>query len=59
MILGADTASENYELLLKHENTLCILDTLQRRLCFAAAGAVLEPQGGNRAQCYLYVGGIC
>ena len=47
MILSADTASEKYKLLSKKHREYFVYSRafLQRRLCFAAAGAVLKPAG--------------
>ena len=47
IILSADTASEKYKLLSKKRREYFVYSRafLQRRLCFAAAGATLKPEG--------------
>ena len=59
MILSADTASEKCKLLSKKHREYFVYSRafLQRRLCFAAAGAVLKPAG--RESCGVaFTGGI-
>ena len=59
MILSADTASEKCKLLSKKHREYFVYSRalLQRRLCFAAAGAVLKPAG--RESCgAAFTGGI-
>ena len=47
IILSADTASEKYKLLSKKRREYFVYSRafLQRRLCFATAGAMLKPEG--------------
>ena len=51
IILSADAACEKCKLLSKKRRSYWVYDRafLQRRLCFAAAAAVLKPSGGNCA----------